>query len=510
MAGTVSALVDRLGPAIVTSTTGPVGHTIGDVVVVDPVSPCELERGQLVVACGYAPDGPALQELLEAAQATGVAGVLVKAASPVPPPVGSSADELTILTVAPPIDWGHLMVLLRTATADIASHPEDNLFGLTEALGSLLGGPVVILDAGWQLLAYSGEEPLDAVRQDTILGRRTPQAIVESLRDAGVVASLQRGDVTTVRSDKIAGLHPRWAVAVKVGEEILATIWVQPVRDVDDIESRLRQAAAAASLTLLQASSARSNAPGAGDEAFENLLSGARVEWAVARALGTSVDEGFVLVGMRPTGDARDRVAIARRMRALVRGFAEAYRLNLRVGTGVESAYALLVCSDDDRRSGVMRIVEDLHARLQMSAPHSGIVSRRIPTLADVPEAREVLDQLLLVAHRRQPGALVDAERVEASWRLEQLREIARAHPDLFHGPVAELAAHDAVSGSAYVDTLRAYFDSFGDAAAAAKRLGVHVNSVRYRIRRVEELVGLALDDPDQRLLAELQVRLLT
>jgi hypothetical protein len=299
-------------------------------------------------------------------------------------------------------------------------------------------------------------------------------------------------------------------VAVKVGEEILATIWVQPVRDVGDLESRLRQAAAAASLTLLQASSVRSNALGAGDEAFENLLSGGRVERAVARALGTSVDEGFVLVGMRPMGDTRDRVAITRRMRALVRGFAEAYRLNLRVGTGVESAYALLVCSDDDRRAGVMRIVEDLHARLQMSAPHSGVVSRRIHTLADVPEAREVLDQLLLVAHRRRPGALVDAKHVEASWRLEQLREIAHAHPDLFHGPVAELAAHDAVSGSAYVDTLRAFFESFGDAAAAAKRLGVHVNSVRYRLRRLEELVGLALDDPDQRLLAELQVRLLT
>jgi DNA-binding PucR family transcriptional regulator len=41
----------------------------------------------------------------------------------------------------------------------------------------------------------------------------------------------------------------------------------------------------------------------------------------------------------------------------------------------------------------------------------------------------------------------------------------------------------------------------------AAERLHVHRNTFRYRLRRIEELAGIDLDDPDERLVAELQLR---
>jgi DNA-binding PucR family transcriptional regulator len=45
---------------------------------------------------------------------------------------------------------------------------------------------------------------------------------------------------------------------------------------------------------------------------------------------------------------------------------------------------------------------------------------------------------------------------------------------------------------------------------AAGAELGLHVNTVRYRIAKAQEIGGFSLDDPDERLLAELQVRLLS
>jgi DNA-binding PucR family transcriptional regulator len=57
------------------------------------------------------------------------------------------------------------------------------------------------------------------------------------------------------------------------------------------------------------------------------------------------------------------------------------------------------------------------------------------------------------------------------------------------------------------VDTLRAYLDSFGDVAAAAAWLHVHPNTVRYRVRRIEEALGSSLADPDVRLLLSLSLR---
>ncbi|WP_311132251.1 PucR family transcriptional regulator [Nonomuraea gerenzanensis] len=49
------------------------------------------------------------------------------------------------------------------------------------------------------------------------------------------------------------------------------------------------------------------------------------------------------------------------------------------------------------------------------------------------------------------------------------------------------------------VESLRAYLDSNGHWDAAAQRLGVHRHTLRYRMRRVAELLGRDLDDPGTR-----------
>jgi hypothetical protein len=46
------------------------------------------------------------------------------------------------------------------------------------------------------------------------------------------------------------------------------------------------------------------------------------------------------------------------------------------------------------------------------------------------------------------------------------------------------------------LDTLEHWFDAGGSAATTAERLYVHANTVRYRLRRVEELTGRSLSDP--------------
>ena len=45
---------------------------------------------------------------------------------------------------------------------------------------------------------------------------------------------------------------------------------------------------------------------------------------------------------------------------------------------------------------------------------------------------------------------------------------------------------------------------------AVAAQLGVHVNTVRYRINKAQDVARFSLDSADERLLAELQIRLLS
>jgi DNA-binding PucR family transcriptional regulator len=67
----------------------------------------------------------------------------------------------------------------------------------------------------------------------------------------------------------------------------------------------------------------------------------------------------------------------------------------------------------------------------------------------------------------------------------------------------------EADRAGALVATLSAYLDCFGDVRAAAEKLGVHPNTFRYRLRRLQQQVGLNLSDPAERLVAALQLRAL-
>jgi len=60
-------------------------------------------------------------------------------------------------------------------------------------------------------------------------------------------------------------------------------------------------------------------------------------------------------------------------------------------------------------------------------------------------------------------------------------------------GPVLDLPADDR---AATLDTLTAWYAARGSTSATAQRLFLHRNSVRYRLRRFEELTGRDLTDP--------------
>jgi PucR family transcriptional regulator, purine catabolism regulatory protein len=64
-------------------------------------------------------------------------------------------------------------------------------------------------------------------------------------------------------------------------------------------------------------------------------------------------------------------------------------------------------------------------------------------------------------------------------------------------GPLVD---HDALHGSSLVDSLRAYIEANGRWADAATELSVHRHTLRYRMRKVEELTGRDLENAEDRL----------
>ncbi|MFF2504770.1 PucR family transcriptional regulator [Streptomyces sp. NPDC058067] len=106
-------------------------------------------------------------------------------------------------------------------------------------------------------------------------------------------------------------------------------------------------------------------------------------------------------------------------------------------------------------------------------------------------------EQALSVA-RRRGRALVEHEEVAAGSVVPLLADDAvRAFAD---GLLRALKDHDATGRGDLVASLRAWLSRHGQWDAAAADLGVHRHTLRYRMRRVEEILGRSLDDPDVRM----------
>ncbi|MFR9788726.1 PucR family transcriptional regulator [Streptomyces sp. MB22_4] len=106
-------------------------------------------------------------------------------------------------------------------------------------------------------------------------------------------------------------------------------------------------------------------------------------------------------------------------------------------------------------------------------------------------------EQSLSVA-RRRGRVLVEHEQLAAGSVLPLLADDAvKAFAD---GLLRALYEHDATGRGDLVASLRAWLSRHGQWDAAAADLGVHRHTLRYRMRRVEEILGRSLDDADVRM----------
>lgn len=106
-------------------------------------------------------------------------------------------------------------------------------------------------------------------------------------------------------------------------------------------------------------------------------------------------------------------------------------------------------------------------------------------------------EQALSVA-RRRGRVYVEHEQLASGSVLPLLADDAvKAFAD---GLLRALYEHDATGRGDLVASLRAWLSRHGQWDAAAADLGVHRHTLRYRMRRVEEILGRSLDDPDVRM----------
>ena len=474
---TLRAVVDVLGPVL--SASGDLDVEVSEVVLVGPGDPLPSAPGALLVLQAPAP-GP-----------VDAAAVVVRA------PFDGGFD-VPVLCAVEDLSWNHLLQLLTTAVAPSGtSGAMGDLFALANSIAALVGGAVAIEDPTRRVLAYSAlaDQPIDAAREQGILGRRVP----ELDRNDALYREVQRAP-GVVRVPADGTVLPRLAVAVRAGAELLGSIWVVEATPLGaSSEQALLDAARLAALHLLRARAGHEVERRARGELLRGLLDGRSSPSLVATRLGLPLGGDVAVLGFalppEVAGDELDADAVA----DLVQLQCAAVRPRSSVLVQLGTVYALV---PDLGRPALTSLARTVVQRARV--PLAGAVGATVGGLHEVSRSRADVDSVLRLV---TPGSVAAVEDVLPQVVLLHLQAHLAGQPHLTLPAVQRMVDHDADQQTPYVESVLAYLAANADVPAAAESVSVHPNTFRYRLRRVRELFDLDLEDPDVRLVVWLQLR---
>ena len=140
-----------------------------------------------------------------------------------------------------------------------------------------------------------------------------------------------------------------------------------------------------------------------------------------------------------------------------------------------------------------------LHVHAGVGTPHEGPMGLR----ASAAEARLAL-AAARAAGRSDGVATHDAVGIKRMLMEWYASDSARTSVRDQLAPLEQLGP---ARGETAIRTLAAYLDQQGSIVRTAEALHLHRNAVTYRLRRITDLLGVDLDDPDQRLALQLACR---
>lgn len=348
---------------------------------------------------------------------------------------------------------------------------------LATTVAELLGGAIIVLDAGGRRLVTVGDIS-DAV-SDAALAGAAAEARVQG-------RAVRRGDLRVAAVG--AGGEPLCALALCVPGELSETD-----------ERTLERAAVVTALLLLVRRSVTDTESRVRGELLEDLVVGRGDDPAVvlerARRLGVDLDRPHVVVVFSAEARYRQRASSWAAGQASARG-GLAGRHD---GDGV----LLLPGSPGSPGDEARRVARELGAVLgsPVTAGGAGPVGPDEVPAAYI-EAARCVSALRTLGRTGEGVSAADLGFV--GLLLGQDNDI-NTFLTATIGPVLE---YDERRRTALADTLRAYFDTGSSPARAAERLHVHVNTVNQRLDRISQLLGTRWQRPDHALEVQLALKL--
>jgi DNA-binding PucR family transcriptional regulator len=383
---------------------------------------------------------------------------------------------------------------------------------IAESLGGMLRSTVVIDDAAGRLVAAACSDGRPGGRRSGIPAahERARELVGAAADDDTVVVPPGTG----LPSDS-GGL----VVPVVLDEEAAGHVWALDPRVPFSAAHRqaLVRAAGVVALALLKERTAQEVEWRLSRDFFDDLLDAegqsGEALYARARQLGTDLSRPHTVLVVRrdplpaePGTVQEDREAYAQRsLLSLVQRTGAAWKGATLTAT--RSDHVVVLWHDDQGTRSAGEFAEHLHREIQTYAGGWTATISVGPTCVDLQEYGDayrltcgVLDLVQQSGRRDRVVSLGSIGAYRVLLQVKRPREL-QAFAESMLGTVH---AYDEAHHSKLGGTLRCYMGQRCNVSLAAKELHVHPNTVAYRLRRVEELVGIDLSDPQAMLNVQL------
>lgn len=481
--------------------------------LLDPTEELPTSPETLLLASGIDLATSVASQLVRDAADRGFSGVVVKRRGAHLDDLSETAADCSIplLVAADEVSWRRLDGLILSALGTRGLNGQaitgsgDDMFALANATAAIVGGSVAIEDLDRRVLAYSSlpGHPLDELRRQGILDRRVP-AMDRHLKQYGAV--LEAPGVVRFTGKEVG--TPRAAVAIRAGSQPLGTIWaIESPSGLDAAgEQALADAGRLAALHLLRRKDATELGIQERQEALRAALDGRMPAHDLEFRLGLPARAHIALMGFSLNHGAGGAAAVAQLGDALSRYFA-VFHTDAAMTTTTRAVYVLV---SRDGAEAAMRLAKGAVASLSAGVRDGLLVG--VSDVASSPDElpalrRSVDDVLRAVASRTAVGQVVAVRDVRAQILLLHVADTVNRTPELLHPGVREMLAHDQQHRTEFASSVLAWLEATGDVAAAASSLGIHPNTLRYRLRRAAQLFDLLLEDSDTRLSVWIQIR---
>ncbi|MFB3160968.1 PucR family transcriptional regulator [Neobacillus sp. 179-J 1A1 HS] len=393
----------------------------------------------------------------------------------------------------------------------------DSLEEFADMVSEVLHCPITIEDANHRLLAYSThDDRTDPARIATIIGRRVPEKVINSLWKEGVIPSLlnSREPVRVKTVDEI-GLGNRVAVSIWKNDEVLGFIWALEIEKTlgDEEMDCLKRAADATKNKLIQLQNRKNKKEEQYQEFFWQLLTShlSSNEEIINKFHALQISPptlfGVAVFQFSKELGREDEKQIAYLLKTIqlpkillhtidhqqlilfialggnqqpvnkLNAFCELFVVKMKERFGIESivqGYSSVYCD--------LGKVEKAYkeARTVLS------VKRKFPS-----EAKEIHGYQSLGIYK-----YIDVLIEKASTDQNENYSLKR------------LQEYDKKNNTDLVETLEVFLNKDSNVHEAANALNVHTNTLNYRLKRISEIGEINLKDPNQKISLYLDLKL--